>query len=156
MEYQDSHMSRVLALLKRQPGMTVGEIAASLSGLVQHEVRRALARLRDSGLVERDGAPNLWYAKESKEKAPAKAENINYWKSGTLPSMEPSRPDALDHTLVLSRRGDAFVEHAAPMGIESVPVKAQVAIDHSKRISPINGATFCKREPIKVISRVAA
>lgn len=156
MEYQDSHMSRVLALLKRQPGMTVGEIAASLSGLVQHEVRRALARLRDSGLVEREGTTNLWYAKEAKEKAPAKAENINYWKSGTLPSMEPSRPDALDHTLVLSRRGDAFVEHSAPMGIESVPVKAPVAIDHSKRSSPINSATFCKREPIRVISRVAA
>jgi DNA-binding transcriptional ArsR family regulator len=155
MEHQDSHERRILALLKRQPNMTVGEIAASLSGLVQHEVRRALGRLKDAGLVERDGAPNLWYAKESKEKAPAKAENINYWKSGTLPSMEPSRPDALDHTLVLSRRGDnTFVTHSAPMGIEGVPPKTQQTV--IKKVSPINSATFCKRDPRQAISGMSA
>ncbi len=137
--------------------MTVGEIAASLSGLVQHEVRRALARMRDKKLVDREGTPNLWFAVEVDEATQPEPRQNVYEIPQYKPVYEaPARSDALDHTLVGSRRGDELVGFSVPKGIESVPVKAQVAIDHSKRISPINGATFCKREPIKVISRVAA
>lgn len=154
MEYQDSHMSRVHAALKRQPKRTVGEIAASLSGMVQHEVRRALGRLKDAGLVDRQGAPNLWYATDAQEQ-PTPTRTSNF-KSGlhTLPSMQPARSDALDHTLVCSRRGDKFVEHSAPMGIEGVPTKTQQNV--VKKVSPINSATFCKRDPRQAISRAAA
>ena len=146
MEIHDSHMTRVLALLKRQPKRTVGELAASLSGMVQHEVRKALSRLRDAGLADREGAPNLWYATEQQEKpAPKRASNANYWRPYTPPSMQPSRPDALDHEKICSRRGEKFVEHAPPFGIESVPPKSQQPV--IKKVSPINSATFCKRVP---------
>lgn len=154
MEIYDSHMTRVLALLKRQPKRTVGELAASLSGMVQHEVRKALSRLRDAGLVEREGTPNLWHAIEEKEKAPAKAENVNYWKPYTPPVMQPSRSDAMAHTLVHSRRGDAFVKHSAPLGIEGVPTKTPPTV--IKKVSPINSATFCKKVPRPAISGASA
>ena len=154
MEHQDSHERRILALLKRQPDMTVGEMAASLSGMVQHEVRRALGRLKDAGLVDREGAPNLWYATDAQEQ-PAPTRTSNF-KTGvhTLPSMQPARSDALDHTLVCSRRGDTFVTHSAPMGIEGVPPKTQQAV--IKKVSPINSATFCKRDPRQAISGMSA
>lgn len=155
MEIHDSHMTRVLALLKRQPKRTVGELAASLSGMVQHEVRKALARLRDAGLVDRDGAPNSWYATEAKEKpAPKRANNANYWHPYTPPSMQPARSDALDATLVLSRRGDTFVKHSAPIGMESVPQKTRQTV--IKKVSPINSATFCKKVPRPAISGASA
>lgn len=155
MEHQDSHMSRVHAALKRQPKRTVGELAASLSGMVQHEVRKALARLRAAGLADREGAPNLWYATEAKEKpAPKRASNVNYWQPYTPPSMQPARSDALDATFVLSRRGDKFVKHSAPIGMESVPAKAQQPV--IKKVSPINSATFCKRVPRPAISGASA
>lgn len=154
MEHQDSHERRILALLKRQPDMTVGEMAASLSGMVQHEVRRALGRLKDAGLVDREGAPNLWYATDAQEQ-PAPTRTSNF-KTGvhTLPSMQPARSDALDHTLVCSRRGDTFVTHSAPMGIEGVPPKTQQAV--IKKVSPINSATFCKKVPRPAISGASA
>ena len=154
MEIYDSHMTRVLALLKRQPKRTVGELAASLSGMVQHEVRRALGRLKDAGLVDRQGAPNLWYATDAQEQ-PTPTRTSNF-KSGlhTLPSMQPARSDALDHTLVCSRRGDKFVEHSAPMGIEGVPTKTQQNV--VKKVSQINSATFCKRDPRQAISGMSA
>ena len=154
MEHQDSHERRILALLKRQPDMTVGEMAASLSGMVQHEVRRALGRLKDAGLVDREGAPNLWYATDAQvQPTPTRTSNF---KTGahTPPSMQPARSDALDHTLVCSRRGNTFVTHSAPMGIEGVPTKTQQNV--VKKVSPINSATFCKRDPRQAISRAAA
>lgn len=155
MEYQDSHMSRVHAALKRQPKRTVGELAASISGMVKHEVRRALARLRDAGLADREGTPNLWHATEEKPDAPGKAENVNYKTVLTYSEMQPSRSDALDHKEILSRRGDAFVEHSHVRGIVSVPAKKQAPLT-TKHASPINSATFCKRDPRQAISRVGA
>jgi len=153
MEHQDSHERRILALLKRQPGMTVGEIAASLSGLVQHEVRRALARMRDKKLVDREGTPNLWFAVEVDEATQPEPRPNVYKIPQYKPAYEaPARSDALDHTLVGSRRGDELVGFSVPKGIESIPVKSSAPVAEKKR-SPINGSTFCKRIPIPVMVR---
>ena len=153
MEHQDSHERRILALLKRQPDMTVGEMAASLSGMVAHEVRRALARMRDKKLVDREGTPNLWFAVEVDESAqPTPRQNV-YEIPLYKPVIEtPDRADAMDHTLYGSRRGDQMVGFSVPKGIESIPVKAP-PIKRGKAQSPINSASFCKRTVIQVMTR---
>lgn len=155
MEHQDSHERRILALLKRQPDMTVGEMAASLSGMVSHEVRRALARMRDKKLVDREGLPNLWFAVEVDEATQPEPRPNVYEIPQYKPVYEaPARSDALDHTLIGSRRGDTFVTHSAPMGIEGVPPKTQQTV--IKKVSPINSATFCKKVPRPAISGASA
>ncbi len=118
MEHQDSHERRILALLKRQPDMTVGEMAASLSGMVSHEVRRALARMRDKKLVDREGAPNRWFAVEVDEATQPEPRPNVYEIPQYKPVYEaPARSDALDHTLVGSRLGDDVAPFGPPMGM---------------------------------------
>lgn len=153
MEHQDSHERRILALLKRQPDMTVGEMAASLSGMVSREVRRALARMRDKKLVDRAGTPNLWFVvKASEVVKPAPRQNIYEVPPYIPPYEQPARSDAMDHTLYGSRRGDDLVGFSVPKGIESIPAKSSAPVAEKKR-SPINGSSFCKRIPIPLMVR---
>ncbi len=156
-EHMDSHANRVLALLKRQPNMTVGEIAASLSGIVQHEARKALARLREAGLVERKGgAPNIWFPVvevQAKDAAPPKSlmGSTDYKPKYTA----PARADAFDHLQIGSRRGDVVVPYAPPMGMEGVPIKVAQHPVKPQKVSPIGGSSFCKRTatPAMVVTR---
>lgn len=150
MEYQDSHMTRVLALLKRQPGMTVSEIAASLSGMVSHEARKALTRLKDAGFVTvRKDAQQTWFAVAKEEaQVPVQPSSVTERPPYKLQYEAPARGDALAHTLIGSRRGDDVVPFGPPIGMESVPIKEPIPIDDHKRRSPINSSTFCKRVPL--------
>jgi len=152
-EHMDSHASRVLALLKRQPGMTVGEMAASLSGMVHHEVRKALYRLRDAGRIQmKSGTQQTWSAVAPVEASAVEPQQCRMGLPPYVPAYEPpARSEGLLHTLVGSRRGNDVVPFALPLGMMNGFLGDKGNHSHiqlvTKQCSPLYGNTFCKLAP---------
>jgi hypothetical protein len=146
----EANRRRILALLQRNPGLTTGEMAASLSGMTRLDARRTVQVMRDMGLITRSAhAPVTWYAAVAAENVPAPRERtfIPY----TQPTMEPARNDASLHELVGSRRGDEVVPHAKPVGMMTGKLGDTGNHSHTqlikKPVSPLYGNTFCKLAP---------
>jgi hypothetical protein len=140
---------RVLAAVRRTPGVTVNQLTLIMSGADRSLVNRILSELEERGFVERKGSPSLWYTVEyitGPKPEPRTATFIPY----KPPAMEVARPDALAHELAPSRRGNELVKHARPLGMCVGTLNDHR--DHSavtlRKDSPINGPTFCKANPM--------
>ncbi|MBY0466180.1 MAG: MarR family transcriptional regulator [Burkholderiales bacterium] len=140
----------MLALLRRNPGLTTGEIAAYMSGMTKLDARRAVNGLRDCGHVTRSkNTPVQWFPveKEKPEPAPSDSKYVSY----SPPSMAPARNDACQHELIGSRRGDEIVPHAPPLGMMNGFLGDKGNHSHTllvkKPVSPLYSNTFCKLAP---------
>lgn len=149
----NSNRSRIIAVIKNEPGILTRNIMARLPDLTKPEVENALNALRqrrDLVCQREPGLPGHWYVlsdpysktKEALPPPPKKpspaGDNLA---PGTLidkmagtytPSRaSPMRPGADDHMRHPSRRNDLRVEHRAPFGMQSTPrhIGSRVADD---------------------------
>ena len=148
--------SRILAAIKANPGKSSLEISLLLTNVTRKQVAENATKLAGKYLVENraeDNRSTAWYSTTSdvprapKEQgdAPVLRGPSFRPKGDYTPSPWHVREGSGDALTLPSRRGDTFVTHSAPMGIEGVPPKTQQTV--IKKVSPINSATFCKRDP---------
>lgn len=139
----NSNRSRIIAVIKSEPGIMTRNIEARLADLTKREIENALHALqhKKSLVCQREpGLPGHWYVlndpySTTKEMLPpppkkqaAAGDNItpghliNKMAGTYTPSRQsPMRPGADDHLLHPSRRNDDRVEHRAPFGMQSTP-----------------------------------
>lgn len=140
----NSNRSRIIAVIKAEPGILTRNIMARLPDLTKPEVENALNALsqrRDLVCQRVPGLPGHWYilndpysamkevfAPPPKKQVNSKGENITPGHliskmSGTYTTSRasPMRPGADDHLQHPSRRNDLRVEHRAPLGMQSTP-----------------------------------
>jgi len=150
----NSNRSRIIAVIKNEPGILTRNIMARLPDLTKPEVENALNALRqrrDLVCQREPGLPGHWYilndpysatkevfAPPPKKQVNSKGDNIT---PGTLISKmagtytpsraSPMRPGADDHLQHPSRRNDDRVEHCPPFGMQSTPrhIGSRVADD---------------------------
>ncbi len=150
----NSNRSRIIAVIKNEPGILTRNIMARLPDLTKPEVENALNALRqrrDLVCQREPGLPGHWYilndpyskTKETftpppKKQINSKGDNIapgtliNKMAGTYTPSRaSPMRPGADDHLQHPSRRNDVRIEHRAPFGMQSTPrhVGSRVADD---------------------------
>lgn len=149
----DSNRSRIIAVIKSEPGIMTRNIEARLADLTKREIENALHALRHkkSLVCQREpGLPGHWYvlndpysktkeALPSPPKKPSPAGDnitpghlINRMVGTYIPSRQsPMRPGADDHLQHPSRRNDDRVEHRPPFGMQSTPrhIGSRVADD---------------------------
>jgi hypothetical protein len=107
---------RVLAAVRRTPGVTANALTLSMSGAERTIVSRSLAELEKRGLVERNGSPSSWYTVEYLT-GPKPAKRTASFATYKPPAMAVARPDALAHEAAPSRRGNELVQHSHPLGM---------------------------------------
>ncbi len=149
----NSNRSRIIAVIKNEPGILTRSIMARLPDLTKRKIENALSALQCKKSITRTGEtglPGHWYvlrdpysvtkevfAPPPKKMSPA-GDNlapgilINKMAGTYTPSRAaPMRPGADDHMQHRSLRGDMRVEHRAPLGMQSTPrhVGSRVADD---------------------------
>ena len=111
---------KVLAIVERNPGKICNQLMLHVSGLAQTTVRAALRDLEAEGLIRRvprlDGHQAI-FATTDKAQAPLPGPTKNIWADYVPPAPIVTRPDAFAHEQAMSRRGDALVVHAKPLGM---------------------------------------
>ena len=142
---------KVLAIVERNPGKIVAQLMLHISGLAQPTVRAALRDLEAEGLIRRvprlDGHQAIFAATDQAQ-APLPGPTKNIWADYVPPKPIVTRPDAFDHEhQAMSRRGDALVLHAKPLGmcVGRLP-------DHiSHQAAKLPKAAACKKpaEPVR-------
>lgn len=149
----DSNRSRIIDVIRAEPGIMTRNIEARLADLTKREIENALHALqhKKSLVCQREpGHPGHWYVlsdpysttKETlpppPKKQPAAGDNItpghliNKMAGTYIPSRQsPMRPGADDHLQHPSRRNDERVKHLPPFGMQSTPrhVCSRVADD---------------------------
>jgi DNA-binding transcriptional MocR family regulator len=114
-ELKSAIQRRVLAAVRRTPGVTANALTLSMSGAERTIVSRSLAELEKRGFVERKGSPSLWYTVEYLT-GPKPAKRTASFTTYKPTAIEVARPDALAHEDAPSRRGDELVQHSRPLG----------------------------------------
>lgn len=139
----NSNRSRIIAVIKSEPGIMTRKIESRLTDLTKREIENALHALRNKNTLvcqRQPGKPGHWYilndpysaTKETPPPPPKKpsaaGDNITPGHLinrmvGTyiLSRQSPMRPGANDHLQHPSRRNDDRVEHRAPFGMQSTP-----------------------------------
>lgn len=139
----DSNRSRIIAVIKAEPGIMTRNIEARLADLTKREIENALHALQHKKSLVcqcEPGHPGHWYVlsdpysttKETlpppPKKQPAAGGNItpghliNKMAGTYTPSRQsPMRPGANDNLQHPSRRNDDRVEHRPPFGMQSTP-----------------------------------
>lgn len=149
----NSNRSRIIAVIKNEPGILTRNIMARLPDLTKPGVENALSALRqrrDLVCQREPGLPGHWYVlsdpySKTKEVLPpppkkpqpagdnlAPGTLINKMSGIYSPSRSaPMRPGADDHLQHRSLRGDARIEHRPPLSMQSTPrhVGSRVADD---------------------------
>lgn len=148
-----SNRSRIIAVIKSEPGIMKRNILARLPDLTKLQIENALGVLKykKSLVCQREpGLPGHWYVLNDPysatqetlppppKKQPAAGDNItpghliNKMVGTYTPSRQsPMRPGADDHLQHPSRRNDDRVEHRPPFGMQSTPrhIGSRVADD---------------------------